>query len=96
MDPNENEQIFAADPHIDRRERERSREAEAEQRRTAKSVSRSPAAPAVSEESPLLGNGENGVGRDGDSDAESEPAEWFGTAEIKNLPWWKRPSVRPI
>ncbi|KAF2743026.1 MFS general substrate transporter [Sporormia fimetaria CBS 119925] len=42
------------------------------------------------ERTPLLGDG---VGSNGSEDGDDDSEEWFGTAELAGLPWWKRPST---
>ncbi|KAF2653079.1 MFS general substrate transporter [Lophiostoma macrostomum CBS 122681] len=90
MNPNENDEVFTAEADIDGRESHRSCELDA---RSAKSTGMSPAPLAAEEDTPLLGGRREEARSDADSNAESEPVEWFGTAEIQGLPWWKRPSI---
>lgn len=54
--------------------------------------------PGSSEETPLLGRGDEESVANGTANGEddgNEP-EWFGYAELRQLPWWKRPSVCAI
>ncbi|KAJ4355818.1 uncharacterized protein N0V89_003839 [Didymosphaeria variabile] len=50
-----------------------------------------PRAAESSEDAPLLGRNDATGSADSEDDG-SEP-EWFGYAELRGLPWWKRPSV---
>lgn len=85
MDPNENDEVFAREPELDEQARSRANgKAHALRKRPQ----------AVPEQAPLLGDAVNSRRSSFDSDNESEPVEWFGTAELQGLPWWKRPSVR--
>ena len=54
----------------------------------------SPLSNAVTEDSPLLGNGRRHSSSGSKGNGNEEPVEWFGTADLRGLPWWKRPSVR--
>jgi hypothetical protein len=48
----------------------------------------------VGEESPLLsGSRDNSSSNRGRDASDGEEPEWFGYTELKELPWWKRPSV---
>jgi hypothetical protein len=95
-----NDEVFAGDADID--EQFRSRTTSSHKPRNARSRSyksgqSSHALDLNDEEEPLLvtgaGAGTSSRGRAG-SNGEGEPEEWFGTAELKGLPWWKKPSVR--
>lgn len=46
------------------------------------------------EDTPLLGR--HASDRSADSEGDGSEPEWFGYAELKALPWWKRPSVHAI
>jgi hypothetical protein len=61
---------------------------------TAKLHSVSPT-PEVDEEAPLLSDaGSSYNGRDSaDGRGKDIEPEWFGYAELRGLPWWKKPSV---
>jgi hypothetical protein len=85
MDPNEHDGAFVADISIDQTLK---RGGHAKQRRVDKSGQGDHAPDSLGEEAPLLGNG-----RDSSEGSDGEDVEWFGTAELQGLPWWKRPSV---
>jgi hypothetical protein len=91
-----NDEIFAGEAEIDEQVRLRSSgnsKPRTAPLRSSKSGQSSQALDRNDEEQPLLGTGASSRGRAG-SDGGSEPEEWFGTAELKGLPWWKKPSVR--
>jgi hypothetical protein len=89
------DEIFAGEAEIDEQVRLRSSSSSkphTARSRLGKSGQSSQALERNDEEQPLLGAGANSRGRAG-SDGGSELEEWFGTAELKGLPWWKKPSV---
>jgi hypothetical protein len=97
-----NDEVFAGDADIDEQFRSRttsSYKPRYVRSRSHKSGHSSHALDRNDEEEPLLetgagaGAGTSSRGRAG-SNGEGEPEEWFGTAELKGLPWWKKPSVR--
>ncbi|KAF2864713.1 major facilitator superfamily domain-containing protein [Massariosphaeria phaeospora] len=45
------------------------------------------------EQAPLLSEASNGIRASLESDHGDEEPEWFGTAELRGIPWWKRPSI---
>lgn len=92
-----NDEIFAGEAEIDEQLRLRgngSSKPHTARSRLGKSGQSSQALERNDEEQPLLGTGTGASsrGRAG-SDGGSELEEWFGTAELKGLPWWKKPSV---
>ncbi|KAF2791201.1 tetracycline-efflux transporter-like protein [Melanomma pulvis-pyrius CBS 109.77] len=91
-----NDAAFAGDADIDEQMRSRSsRSASALHTRHAQSGRSGQSSPALEyngEEEPLLGSAGSSRGSVG-SGSGSEPQEWFGTAELSGLPWWKRPSI---
>lgn len=61
----------------------------------SKKSSASSPVPEADEEAPLLsdaGSSYSGRGSVDSRDGNEEP-EWFGYAELRGLPWWKKPSV---
>jgi hypothetical protein len=82
MDPNVNDEVFAMEADMDR-----AALAVDKKLKSHTAGASSPLLEAVDERAPLLGNGIS------HNDGGEEPVEWFGTAEFKGLPWWKRPSV---
>ena len=92
-----NDEIFAVEAEIDEQVRLRSSgssKSHTTRLRLGKSGQSSQVLERNDEEQPLLdiGIGPSSRGRAG-SDGGSELEEWFGTAELKGLPWWKKPSV---
>lgn len=47
----------------------------------------------VGEESPLLGRSRDNSSSSRGTGESDDEAEWFGYAELRGLPWWKKPSV---
>ncbi|KAF2277971.1 tetracycline-efflux transporter-like protein [Westerdykella ornata] len=93
MELNEQDSAFAADSQVDQELSWRTRGRRHDpHRRSSKSGQSSPDADSLAEEAPLLGEeaGRSGGAEDNKSDAE---VEWFGTAELQSLPWWRRPSI---
>jgi len=87
-----NDSVFAQDVDIDQEQRERQRRPQNGPASRLRSVSPNPVS---DEEAPLLsdpGSSYDGRGSTDGPIENSEP-EWFGYAELRGLPWWKKPSV---
>lgn len=94
MEPNDHNGLLEADAAIDRVTEARERNSVPHQhRKPERPAMGSSAQVSASERSPLLGKSRSS-GASGNGDNSGEPVQWFGTAELKALPWWKRPSVR--
>jgi hypothetical protein len=88
-----NDAVIAQDAGIEHERRERQRNGFNGAR--LKSVSPTPE---MDEEAPLLSDaGSSYNGRDSaDGRGHHNEPEWFGHAELRGLPWWKKPSVRTV
>ncbi|KAF2191505.1 MFS general substrate transporter [Zopfia rhizophila CBS 207.26] len=91
---NSNDAVFAAESEADQELRSRNRSGPSKARiypdRSKKSGDSSPEPFVDTEEAPLLSDGGS---RRGSVESDTDSPEWFGTAELQGLPWWKRPSI---
>jgi hypothetical protein len=96
MEPNENDGIFTTDASLHQERNGRSKtSSQSLHKRRDKSAESSSAPQSAPEQVPLLGNRRrSSPSRSERSDSTEGPVQWFGTAELQGLPWWKRPSVR--
>ncbi|KAH7110577.1 tetracycline-efflux transporter-like protein [Dendryphion nanum] len=94
MEANTSEGAFVADSDMDQAVLSRDNGSSSRgQHLVKKSGDSSPALESVNEDSPLLGDNTTNSRREStDSDGPDGP-EWFGIAEFKGLPWWKKPSI---
>jgi len=86
---------FATDAELDEQVRSRSSAASSRPRngKPGRLGQSTPVIDVDGERAPLLGAA-GGLGGSAGSEAEGDSSEWFGTADFRGLPWWKRPSVR--
>lgn len=91
-----NDAAFAQDVDIEQEIRERQRNGR--NGSTARLQRVAPTPVEADEEAPLLSDaGSSYSGRDSaDGRGKNSEQEWFGYAELRGLPWWKKPSVRTI
>ncbi|KAF2678100.1 tetracycline-efflux transporter-like protein [Lentithecium fluviatile CBS 122367] len=87
-----NDAIFAEEVEIDQEVRERERRGGNGSKSKLRTVSPTPE---IDEEAPLLSDaGSSYDGRESvDSRGKRREPEWFGHAELRGLPWWKKPSI---